>query len=331
MPSTYKERQLYRDLIRGAWEITWHHKGLWILGFFAALLGNGGAIDIIARASQDLAGAGPFSNLVDTFNASLMLFRIGTTGEQAAILLTGILIAAMTALMIVLSISSAAGIMVAAKKAVSRRTVSLREALATGAEHFWPLFLVQIVGRALVVLLLVMTASASLSAARATVTGNIAYLIVFVLFAFSVLIVAFLTNMTNAGVVLQSLSVSGALANAWRLLSKHWLVSLEMILLLFLLNITAVVGIVLAILVLAIPFFLLFLSASVLGSSLGFFVVLFLALVTVFALVAVVGSMLSTFQFSAWTLLYLRLSQRGAVSKLERIVRALRLIKLHAS
>lgn len=50
----------YRSLIESALQLTWKHKYIWILGFFAALLGNGGELNIlintIASYSPPLAG-----------------------------------------------------------------------------------------------------------------------------------------------------------------------------------------------------------------------------------------------------------------------------------
>ena len=40
---------LYRNILSQAWKITWRSKYLWFFGLFAALLGNGGELEIVFR------------------------------------------------------------------------------------------------------------------------------------------------------------------------------------------------------------------------------------------------------------------------------------------
>src|SRR3989339_64372 len=39
----------YTNILKQSWDITWKNKYLWFFGLFAALLGNGGDLDIIVR------------------------------------------------------------------------------------------------------------------------------------------------------------------------------------------------------------------------------------------------------------------------------------------
>jgi hypothetical protein len=104
---------------------------------------------------------------------------------------------------------------------------------------------------------------------------------------------------------------------------RHWLISVEMVVVLFIVTILASLGITIAAALLAIPFLLLFLAAAVLKSAVLLAVVATIGALTLIALIVLAGSLLSTFTYAAWTLLYLRIGERSAVAKLTRWSRTL--------
>ena len=60
--STIKEGTLYRDIVRGAFEIAWRRRELLPLGFLASLLMmNGGAFEFIIRAIYKISSGDPYA------------------------------------------------------------------------------------------------------------------------------------------------------------------------------------------------------------------------------------------------------------------------------
>ena len=314
-----KEKTLYRGIMRGAWEISWHHKRLWVLGFFAALLGNGGAVDFIIK------NAGRFDTRVPQLtevSASAVLSRImhasGTPVQNVTAVIAALFFAALAIVGIVLAVSAVGGILIATNRIVLKKKMTIRDAFRAGAVRFWPMLGVQLLGWIATGLLLAMTAGAVLSAGR-TPGALATYLVSFVLFCALALVVSVLTAIASAAVATKDVSVREAFAEAWLLLGRHWLVCVEMIALLFAVNIVVTVGAFILLAVLAIPFFLLSAATAIIGSATLLAAVSLLSAVALILVLALAGSALAVFMNAAWALLYLRLPERGALSKLARI------------
>src|SRR3990167_11185977 len=60
----------YRNILKQSWRLTWRNKYLWIFGIFAALLGNGGELEILFntlfRGGSDLALFPSWQRIVST-------------------------------------------------------------------------------------------------------------------------------------------------------------------------------------------------------------------------------------------------------------------------
>jgi hypothetical protein len=324
MPLQSKERTLYRDIIHGAWEVTWHRRQLWVLGLFAALLG-GGALDTITHGANAIASGEPFVETFIFMQNSRLALTAGGTNEKLTVVLAALLFAALAVLMLMLAISGAAGLTAATARIVRGKTVSLREAFVAGIRNFWPVLWLQVIGRAVLTTLLLLTAGFSYLAAYSNGTGTLTYLLLFVLFACTALGVSFITSIATAAIVIKEHDLLSAFAAAWRLLIRHWLISIEMVIVLFTAALAASIGLALGAAVLSIPFFLLILAAAVLKSAVMLTLVAVVGGIVLVALVAIGGSVFTTFTYAAWTLLYLRIAERSAVAKITRVGRALKL------
>ena len=328
MASQAKERTLYRDIIHGAWEIAWHRKQLWVLGFFAALLG-GGALETITRGANAIASGEPFVGAIVFIQNIRATLISSASGEKLTVALAALLLAAIAVLVLMLAVSGAAGLVAATARIVRGKTITMREAFAVGMAKFWPVLGLQVIGRAVTTALLVLTAGFSFLAAS-NGTNIVTYLLMFVLFACAALAVSFMTSIATAAIVVKEHGLLAAWSAAWRLLVRHWLISIEMVIVLFFAALVTGIGIAVAATLLSIPFFMLALAAAVLKSAVMVTVIAVAGGITAIALVAVAGSVLSTFTYAAWTLLYLRISERSAVAKLTRIGRALKLHRVIA-
>ena len=105
----------------------------------------------------------------------------------------------------------------------------------------------------------------------------------------------------------------------WSLFINNWLISLEMAIVLFLASFLVGLIVILLLLILAVPFAFLALALNYLTSFVGFWLVVILALIIFITIIVISGAMLTTFQISAWTGLFVELSGAGGTSKLIRI------------
>lgn len=318
----------YRSILKQAWNIAWGHKYLWVLGLFASVAIASGSFEhqLLIKNFQEGALEGSYYNLgiIVTALQALGMFLIGLVRLFSYDILT--IINTLTVLIITLaiiitfiwlSISSQGALVIAAKKLISAKkkvsVISLRENLTEGHNHFWPILWLNVLIKVLMVILLAIVSLPLVSlAAKNLDLLALFYTIAFIIFIPLAVGLSLMIKYAIAYIVIDKEKLSQAIAKSWNLLTKNWLISLEMGLILFLLSF--VVGFVL-IFLLSISVFPYFVFA--INFSIGWLIVLltFLAL----TLILFVSALLSAFQISAWTSLFLEINSGRGEAKLERI------------
>lgn len=298
----------YTSIIRAATEITWRYKFLWFFGIFASFTGNGEEYDILVRnfntvenmqTNLELLGklkdngqlAIGWNNIMDYISGNLLSF-----------FLLVFVILAIFFLIIWLITVAQASIIAAASQHEKKKKVDLLDLFWSGHGYFWRIFVVNVYAKLILFGVLILLGT-PLAIAFVN-TGSLGYAILLSLLAFVLLVpvnimFSFLTKYAAAFVVIKGYRANEAFMAAMKLFFQNWLVSLEMALLLFLINF-GVSFVVIGLLTYAgLPF-----------SPVGF---IFFTFAVVF-----VGSVLATFQFSSWTLLFSRLVEGKSFSKLAR-------------
>jgi len=216
-----------------------------------------------------------------------------------------------------LAVTSQAALVGSVKKILAPKKksedLSIRDSLSAGYRHFWPVlglnvlvkiliyFVVFIVG---LPLLFMVISNASILFAL--------YIIIFIIFIPIAMSLSLLVKYAIAYKVIENKSLVVSLEKGTKLFRDNWLVSLEMAIILFLLNFlfSGLALIILALLLL--PLFLLGLMFNLLW-------LVILSLFLAIAVVVIFGSVLTTFQTASWTNLFLRLKEKGGLAKLERL------------
>lgn len=324
--------KVYRPILKKAWEITRQNKFLWIFGFFAALVGNGGVYEIFVKGFDRVTSRGEIFLQKTNWLWDQSIFalpRLEQVYKQAPLFvyLFWIIVLAVLlvlGLLICFSIASRGALIGCVKKILGRRKTGFKDGWQTGLKFFWPVFGLNVLARALTFGLLVMTA---LPVMFFITGGNggagwnlFLYILAFVVFSLLALLISFMTIYASSFVVINNQTFTEAVRSGWRLFIRNWLVSVEMALILFLIILGAGVGVVLFSLFYFIPITLLLVAFAYLGLSSGFWLVIVLAALGWIFSLCVVGAMLSTFQFSAWTLLFLELNKKVVWSKLLRFI-----------
>ncbi|MFA5754575.1 MAG: hypothetical protein WC905_04510 [Patescibacteria group bacterium] len=318
----------YRSLLKQALTIAWKHKYLWVCGLFASLVASSGSWEykiLTENLNQNMAGGSYYKlNGFITVGEVIKNFFLGFKDmfqyDAVAVLnaLTLILITAIILIIFVwLAITSQAALVSSVKKIASAKkketTLSLRTEIAIGSRHFWPVLGLNLLTKILI------------SVAFFIIGLPLLFLIIrdsgFAATLYTILFVIFIPVATGLGLmlkyaiaykVLEDASFVKSIKKGWKLFMKNWLVSLEMAIILFLISLIAS-GLVLGILFLALmPLLLL---------GLIFNAVWLITFVTLIAIIVIVliGSLLTTFQVATWTSLFLRLREKGAAAKLERL------------
>jgi hypothetical protein len=138
------------------------------------------------------------------------------------------------------------------------------------------------------------------------------YTILFLIFIPLALSIALTIKYALAARVLEGKSFVGSIMKGLEIFRNNWLVSLEMAIILFLINFAIGIATIAGI-------FLFFLPLFVLSLQLYLPILTGISLVLMIGTMLVVASVLNTFQISSWTGLYLSLQDKKGRSKIERI------------
>lgn len=320
----------HRSLLKQALNIAWKHKYLWFFGLFASFIAASGSWEyqiLTNNVNQNLVD-GSYSHLNNILAMGEMMrnFCLGMVGlfsydfisilnAITIILLTFILLA----LFIWLAISSQAALVDSVKKLLNSRKkdnlLSIRESISAGHRHFWPVLGLNITIKILICFIFLIVGLPLLFMVISD-TGALAviYTILFAIFIPIATGLALIIKYAIAYQVLENKSFVSSLEYAEKLFRKNWLISLEMAVILFIINFLASGLLLLAISLLLLPLLLL---GAVFNMGWLIFLVILLAII----LIVVVGSFLTTFQIASWTGLFLRLKEKGGLAKLERIFR----------
>ncbi len=318
----------YRNILKQAWRLTWRNKYLWWLGIFAALLGNSGELDILLNNTGNNPGQALFSSWQSIFSTGVLSAKtfanIGNLLRDNTLNLIIVFIIALIALaflifLVWLVVVSQAAIVNNSAALLSQKKNSLRNGWEAGMLNFWPVLLINILIKAVVylILLAVSLPAVFLPASSGVKIFYVAALIIAVPLA---VILSFISKYAVAYVVVNKHKVGSALKQSWRLFISNWLISVEMSIILFFINLLAGLAIVLTILTLAVPFMFLGLIFYYSFSAAGSWLIAVLAFAGFLFIVIAGGAALSVFQITAWTSLFLELNKSRGASKLVRMV-----------
>lgn len=318
----------YRILFKQAWLITRQHKYLWFFGLFAALVAGSGSWEyqifsqslnrgLIEGSYLRLNNILALGNLIQNFLVGLVdLLRYDIWTMLSGLSLI-IITLAITAFFVWLAVSSQAALVSETKKILNTKkktlTLSIRDGLSAGHEHFWSLLGLNILIKFLVTLAFFIVSLPLLFMVwRDTNTLAAVYTLLFVIFVPIAVSLSLIVKYAIAYRVLDNKPALSALELGEKLFRRNWLVSLEAAIILFIINFlaSAVLLVCLALFFLPFLFFSFIFNAAWLA-----FLIIFLAI----TVVVIFGSALTTFQVASWTNLFLSLTEKGGQAKLERL------------
>ncbi len=320
---------IYRLILRKALKISWKNKWLWVLGFFAAVIGNGSVYEALLRGFNNISeGRSVFYTFREYLESGIFGMiswaKLSALWESDASafglgIFTILLMMCLLAILITLGVIGQGGVVSAVINLDEDKKPSMKSSFRVGVERFWPILELNVMTKVVLLgFLLFLAYLVSLLTFTSEAAYNFVYVLAFIVFVILGIIIYFLTIYGTAYVILRGKGSFGALKSAWRLFSKHVLLNLEMGLLLFVVNIVVAILFFLLNFMILSPIFVLYLlflfSGVKIITSILMFIMLVIFAVTIFA----VGSWWSSFQLGVWAILFEELELKGGKSKVQR-------------
>ncbi|HPL92757.1 MAG TPA: hypothetical protein PLB38_00545 [bacterium] len=318
-----KQNSVYRFIWRDAFKFTWRNKYLWILALLAMFFSNIGVVSHLLKYKDYVqAGADIFAwdNFVKYF---LSLFKLDFWQDLFMTswpigILAFVLTGALVLILVWLSVNSQIGIAESVKHYVQglKGQLSREQLLGKAQNKFLPVLFINILRQGLIFLIGGAIAVPCLLYLYNSDVFGLYYYVALAAVLFLLSIISFVAFYMFAYVVIYNKSLGQALKSAEALFSKNWLVSLEMALFLFFVEIFIVL--------LMNAFFLFILLAIfwLLQIQSAFLVLSLVVLVFIFAIFTIfLMAWLYNFQFASWLLLFLRLQDGSASSKSSRLLK----------
>lgn len=323
----------YRNILKQSLKISWSNKYLWFFGLFAAFLGSGGDFEIISRQT----GGDLIANIkryIETgvFKAST-ISNIGEllrneTASMLILLGVAFVVLFLIGFFIWLAVVSQAALVNDSAKIITGKSKSksdIKTGIIAGNKNFWQVLLLNIIVKSIVIILfLIISLPILLMASGEAISAGILFIILFIVLVPIAIIFSFIIKYAICFKVVNNDGLVDSIVKGWSLFKKNWLVSVEMAFLLFFISFVFGLAIILAVLIITIPFLFLAFIVFKLFSAIGFLAIVTIGFILMLILVMIAGAMLSTFQTATWTGLYLELVNKTAHSKIVRSVKNLK-------
>lgn len=320
-------QSLYRAIFQRAWEIMMKFKYLLILGLFSSLIISDGEFSMIVRGFdastwqqagienlRELYNSGFFHRLSANF---LQLMQNDPLGFSSYASLGLVIVLAV----IVIVVLAQAALVYAINAHDKNRKTGLFDSLKQAKKFFWRALGVQVMSRVVMYFLFAVIITPLLAWILWQREVNFIATFVFFIIVIPVsVIISFIAKYALISVVTRGKGAMAGFYEGVDLFKKHWFVSIEMAVLLFLIHFAALFALIIVGSLAALPFILLAMLSLFLGSNAFALLFVFLIAVIVVFLLAIFSGGLAVFQFASWTLLFNELLRGKAVAKLERLL-----------
>lgn len=319
---------LYRDVLGQAWKNTWQNKYFWFFGLFAALLGGWGDLEIVFRSLNSSGPGMPgikmmldmlikgelFSNVSRTAASGELSFSLGSIFIMLIILIISLFLFWLT-------IVSQSALVYNTMRAATKKKHNMGSGLEIGVKKFWPVLSLNLLLKFVIYGLFSLFGLYIVNAmgSGGFCLNNLYPVIAFVIFVPLAIIISFIAKYAICYTVIKGEKLYDSLKLSWRLFLRNWLTSLEMAFILFFIAFVFALGLLFVFLILSIPLLFVVIVFSKLSFMINLWLIAAAALILFLLIIVLSGAILSSFQISAWTVLFLELISRGGDSKIMRL------------
>lgn len=318
-----KKQSLYRRALSHALHVTWNHKALWVFGLFAAMLGQMGFLEffkhmhMFGRTTENIplywSGFPTLHTIVGALKQGVFM----PEGWVWMLWLAIIGIAIMLTFAFVAISSQGALIAAAAQSTLRAKLTETSTAWHVGVYHFWRLLGVHIMRAVGATALSMAVAWSMLNALVRPEGGDILlYLVTTVLAVIVGLIIAVVAIYTAGYIVVEDYRFIPALRAGWRLFTDHWLVSVEVGVIMVACNIFGIFLMFFGALFFFFPAVLLWLVAIVTANVAMYTLGFLLAIVLFLLYTTILASAFTVFSTTFWTTVFMAMHRQGVKSRI---------------
>lgn len=314
----------YRSILKKALKTSWHYKYLWFFGLFATLINPGGEYQILNKTIKD----GLYGHFSDTLEmlTSTGIFSLKAMSNMFGLMKANPVSALMSVIAIILLLCvagflvwlaiSSQGAIVAKVQEIEEGKIEkksdFRADLKKGARSFWPILGFNIFLKIAINIAFLLVSLPVLLMITNTIAFSILYVILFILFIPIAISLSLIAKYAISFSVIKKNGFIDSIKKSWDLFTSNWIISLEMAIALFSINILASFAVLLLILLFPMPLFFVCLA-------LGKITIAWMVVLLIIIFMVISGSFLTTFQISAWTDLFLKINKGLGTSKIERV------------
>ncbi len=323
---------LYKSVFKDSLKLTWRNKYFWLLGLFTIFFSTSVEIDMFDNffgpnrnnfynyktiLENGLVRGGFFNGLKNWLQTDPgSFYQMARLGLIFLLVLVALLLISAIAQIIITS-HSASFIKLNVNNLKNPKKFGLLDNLKKMKGLIWPVSATNLALKLLVNIALILVSLPLLMNKAGAI--NWWYIILFILLFPAAIVLAFIARYVTSYIIIQGQGFRRALANGWFLFKNNWLISVEMSLMLFLLNIFGSLAVIFIILAIANPLWFIGIIVNQYVYKGGFYIVLAISYVLFFCLFAWGASLLSVFNITSWTGLFLKLDKSGGESKLMRL------------
>lgn len=314
------KKPLYRKALSHSWGLAWKHVWLWPLGLFAALLGQMGIVDFFAKLWISSSGSGFGSewlllpHFFELFSQAGAGFPVGTWGWLAFL---AVVFLGFGALFLFVSVVSQGALVHITSKSMRRKKLpDVGPSWHAGVSHFWRIFGVHVLKKIVIAIVAVWVGFSTINMIGGFSAIDVfTFFVMFILASFIGIVVSFMSIYAVGYIVVEEHTFLQSVKSAWWLFVTHWMVSIEVGFIIFILNILLGLVLLTTVFLFLIPAFITYFFAVLIGHSFIFSVGLILSAILYLLFVFLVSSVFSVFTTSTWTYLFMKMHKNGVLSR----------------
>jgi len=317
----------YREALVKGWHLAWHHKSLWVFGLFAAFLGQMGIFEYLVQAvvgANKLQTPSAFVYIPQMFNRFNLADFVGLfhTSVDRIIWLVWLIVIVLgaTVLLTFVSVVSQGTIVHNTAKSIGGlhiKLVEVEKSWHESRQHFWRLFGLNLIRKILTIFFVSFVVWGMWNASFEPRVGDMLLFIIIFLLATIMGMVLYLWLIYAVGyVVVEEKKLLEAMRMAWRLFTRHWLVSLEIGFIFIVLNVFLALLVLVGMFILFLPSLFLWTMLALTGNILFYVFGILIGFVLFSLYLMLLGSIFVVFSTSTWTYLFMKMHKHGLRSHL---------------
>ncbi|MBT3817274.1 MAG: hypothetical protein HOG08_02920 [Candidatus Magasanikbacteria bacterium] len=319
-----KKEPTYRKALSHAWRVVRYHPSLWVFGLFSLFLGQMGLLDFftsISMAEKKYELYPLLFDLPELWNVFLEFLGSIQLSADGWIWLVWLVLFFISAwvFFLFISVTSQGALISGISQSLKRgkfHHVKIDKAWHAGLTHFWRLLGLNALKKCILGLLATSIGFATYNVfVSYSAIDGIVFVLLFLLATIVGMILSLLVIYAAGYVVIEEYSFTKSIEAAWKLFLDHWLVSLEVGLMVLLLNVAIVLAAIVLVVLFVIEMGLVFVLSTIVSSLVIWKIGLFISTLLLIVLFAIIGSLFSVYVTSVWTYLFLKMHKTGLKSR----------------